>query len=196
MITNSVKRYDIVFYDFGTKPGSTRSGVRPAMVVQHDSFNKTSPTTIIAPVVALRKRNRSSAHVILGQRFGLSSSSMVFLDKLQTVDQEDIGELIGHVDDPELIQRIDKGLFKAMEMKNVEDDSVLRLRVSACKKKRKKRKKPAYDPRDIMCLCPVCRNAYLHRGFRVLNVGGSKDICDYCNYRTGVDYAVVGLLSR
>ena len=195
MITDSLKRYDIVYYDYGTNPGSARSGVRPVMVVQHDSFNKTSPSTIIAPVVALRKRNRSSAHVILGQRFGLSSSSMVFLDKLQTVDQEDLGELIGHVDDPELIQRIDKGLSKAMDMINVQDDSVLRLRVSTCKKKRKK-KKPAYDPRDIMCLCAVCRDAYRHRGFRVLTVGGPKDLCDYCNYRTGVDYAVVGLLSR
>jgi mRNA-degrading endonuclease toxin of MazEF toxin-antitoxin module len=195
MITDSIKRYDIVYYDYGTNPGSARSGVRPVMVVQHDSFNKTSPTTIIAPVVALRKRNRSSAHVILGQRFGLSSSSMVFLDKLQTVDQEDLGELIGHVDDPELIQRIDKGLSKAMDMINVQDDSVLRLRVSTCKKKHKK-KKPAYSPRDIMCLCPVCRDAYRHRGFRVLTVGGPKDLCDYCNYRTGVDYAVVGLLSR
>lgn len=34
MITNSVKRGDIVFYDFGTKPGSDKSGLRPALVLQ------------------------------------------------------------------------------------------------------------------------------------------------------------------
>ncbi len=83
-------------------------------------------------------------------------------------------------------------------MNNVYDDNVLKVRASTTKKKRKKRKKkkPAYSPRDIMCLCPVCRDVYRHRGFRVLNVGGTKDVCDYCNYRTGVDYAVVGLLTR
>ena len=26
MITDSIKRYDIVYYDYGTKPGSDKSG--------------------------------------------------------------------------------------------------------------------------------------------------------------------------
>lgn len=197
MITNSVKRGDIVFYDFGTKPGSDKSGLRPALVLQHDKFNTSSPTTIIAPIVPARKR-KMCAHVLLEKRFGLLVDSMVFLEKMQIVDQEDIGDLIGHIDNPELMQLIDSTLIKVLNMKSVQGDSYLRLRVSTCQKKRKRRKKkkPAYNPRDIICLCPVCRNSYRHRGFRVINVGGPKDICDLCNYRTGVDYAVVGLLSR
>ena len=62
--------------------------------------------------------------------------------------------------------------------------------------RKKRHKKPAYNPRDIMCLCPVCKDSYRHRGFRVISAGGTKDICDLCNYRTGFDYAVVGLLTR
>ena len=72
MITNSVKRGDIVFYDFGTKPGSDNSGLRPALVLQHDKFNTSSPTTIIAPIVPARKR-KMCAHILLEKRFGLSS---------------------------------------------------------------------------------------------------------------------------
>ena len=61
----------------------------------------------------------------------------------------------------------------------------------------KKKKTPKLDPRDIMCLCPKCREQYRLRGFRVISVeGGYSDTCDWCNYRRGYDYYVVGLLSR
>ena len=184
MITNSIKRGDIVFYDFGTKPGADKSKLRPALVLQHDKFNTSCPTTIIAPIVPARKR-KMCAHVLLEKRFGLLVDSMVFLEKMQIVDQR--SQTV-----------VESQLIKVLYMKSVQGDSYLRLRVSTCQKKRKRRKKkkPAYNPRDIICLCPVCRNSYRHRGFRVINVGGPKDICDLCNYRTGVDYAVVGLLSR
>ncbi len=54
---------------------------------------------------------------------------------------------------------------------------------------------PTYNERDIICLCPVCRDAYRHRGCKVISVEGNSDTCDICNYRLGHDYAVVGLLS-
>jgi hypothetical protein len=57
-------------------------------------------------------------------------------------------------------------------------------------------KRLVYSNRDVMCLCPVCRDAYRHRGYRLVNVHGTKAICDLCNYRQGFDYAVVGLLTR
>lgn len=60
----------------------------------------------------------------------------------------------------------------------------------------KKKKKPFYDERDVMCLCKVCRNSYLHRGYKVISLGGTTDICDLCNYRVGSDYAVDGLISK
>lgn len=195
MITNAVKRGDIVLYDFGNKAGSAQRGLRPALVLQHNQYNESSPTTIVAPISSVRKKPKMFAHIDLGQDFGLEKRSMVLLEQLRVIDQEDVGGLIGHINyRDEAMQQIDRGLCKLLDLKNVHDDSVLRLRVSTCKKKRQK--KPTYDSRDIMCLCPVCRDSYRHRGFRVINVGGPKDRCDLCNYRTGVDYAVVGLLSR
>ncbi len=196
MITNAVKRGDIVLCDLGSKTGSVQKGLRPVLVLQHNQYNESSPTTIIAPISSVKKKPRLFAHIDLGKNYGLDNRSMVLLEQLRVIDQENVGELIGHINlQDETMKQIDRGLVKLLDVKNVQEDSVLRLRVSTCKT-RKKPKKPRYDPRDIMCLCPVCRDSYRHRGFRVINVGGPKDICDLCNYRTGVDYAVVGLLSR
>ena len=62
--------------------------------------------------------------------------------------------------------------------------------------KKKRKKKNAYDERDVMCLCRVCRNQYRNRGYHLIPVGGDSDLCDLCNYRVGFDYAVDGLISR
>lgn len=59
------------------------------------------------------------------------------------------------------------------------------------------KKNLALNERDIMCLCPKCRDQYRFRGFRVVpKQNGYSDVCDWCNFRRGYDYYVVGLLSR
>ena len=57
-----------------------------------------------------------------------------------------------------------------------------------------RRSNNAYDERDVMCLCPNCRDVYRRRGFRVVKAGDVSDTCDIC-LRLGRDYYVVGLLS-
>lgn len=195
MIDNAVKRGDIALYDFGLKPGSIQNGLRPVLILQNNSYNESSATTIVAPISSTNKKNKMFSHIVLGARFGLLKRSMVMLEQLQTINKEALGAVVGHIDDKEIIKRIDRGLSKLLGIKDVQDGNELNSGVSTYRNK-PKIKKPSYDPRDVMCLCLVCRDAYRHRGFRVLNVGGPKNICDYCNYRTGVDYAVVGLLSR
>ena len=178
MKTTTVKRGEIVIYDFGINGGSVQRGSRPAIVLQHDKYNATSPTTIIAPITSVKKRTEMFAHVVLGKRFGLRKNSMVLLEQVQTVSQEDLGKYVGHVDDEETISRIDQGLHRVLDMK-------IKRNIAS-----------VYDERDVMCLCSVCRNVYRNRGFSVIRIGGDSGQCDLCNYRPGFDYAVVGLLSR
>lgn len=191
MITNAVKRGDIVYYVFRSfkKNGSVQTGHRQAVVVQHDETNESS--IVIAPITHRLRKTEMYSHVYLGEQFGLARTSMLLLEQVRTVNVEDLGEKIGHIDDEEILDCIDQGLEKVLALREEKKATLPKKR-----RKRKKKKKFVIDPRDIMCLCPVCRNSYRHRGFRVLNAGGTKDICDLCNYRTGVDYAVVGLLSR
>ena len=56
MMIQPVKRCDIVLYDFGTEIGSVQGGIRPAVVVQTDTQNTSSPTTIVAPLTKKLKK--------------------------------------------------------------------------------------------------------------------------------------------
>ena len=201
MITNPVKRGDIVLVNFGDQSGSIQSGFCPAVVLQRDKFNKSCETTIVAPITSVIKRIGNATHIVIGKRFGLQEVSMILLEESRIVAQDAIDSCIGHIKDFDLIRRINEGLCKAFALNDNAPEATeilkrCKTREKAATKKKKRKKKPVFNQRDIMCLCPVCRNSYLHRGFRVINAGGTRDICDLCNYRTGTDYAVVGLLSR
>lgn len=111
MINYSVTRGDIVIFDFGTNNGNVQGGVRPAVALQS---NAQSPVTIIAPLTTELKKPQMSAHVILGKRFGLRESSMVLLEQLTTVNKSSLGPYIGHIDDPQVMRRIDQGLCKTL----------------------------------------------------------------------------------
>ena len=197
MITRPINRGDIVFVKFGEHSGSVQSGYRPAVVLQRDRYNNSSETTIVAPLTTVIKRSGMVTHVYIGKRFGLPERSMLLLEQLQTIDKSAIDTWLGHIDDENLFCKINQGLRKVLAIKNEELDPryvLKRPRLSEDFVERKK--KPSFSQRDIMCLCPVCRDSYRHRGFRVIRAGDTKDTCDFCNYRSGFDYAVVGLLTR
>lgn len=203
MINISVKRGDIVLIDFDSFSESANNGYCPAVVLQRNKYNKYFSTTIVAPIASANESADRETRVCIGKRFGFQERSIILLDQIQMIDQTSIDSCIGHINDDEIMRLINKGLRNVLAKRGNDFDDFRILKrskttegIAERKERQKKKKKPAYSPRDIMCLCPVCRDAYRHRGFRVLNVGGPKDICDYCNYRTGVDYAVVGLLSR
>ena len=114
MMTQPIKRCDIVLYDFGSENGSVQGGIRPAVVVQADNQNASSPTTIVAPVTTRIKKAEMPAHVVLGKRFGLRHSSMVLLEQLKTVNQDAIVRLLGHIDDPLVVSLISLGLRRTL----------------------------------------------------------------------------------
>ena len=190
MMIQPVKRCDIVLYDFGSKNGSVQGGIRPAVVVQANAHNIASPTTIVAPITKKLKKTEMSSHIVLGRKFGLIYNSMVLLEQLRTVNQASIVRFIGHIDDPLIISLISQGLRKTL---------AIPTRVIGSKAlfiNRNNNLTAVYDERDVMCLCPTCCDAYRNRGFEIIAIGGSSGTCDYCNYRVGFDYAVVGILTN
>lgn len=203
MITKSIKRGDIVLVDFGEKEGSIQSGFRPAVVLQRNRYNNSSTTTIVAPITSIGKRTDMVTHVFIGRRFGLLERSMILLEQIQTINQSDIDKYVGHIKDDKVMCLINNGLRKVLDVRNMDFEDAYVLKRSKTseglanrKKYKRQSRKPRFSQRDIMCLCPVCRDSYRHRGFRVISAGGTRDICDLCNYRSGFDYAVVGLLSK
>lgn len=172
MKTQTVKRFEIYLYDFGAMPGSIQNGIRPALIIQDNRFNENSPTTIVAAITSVIKKERLPSHIFLGQEFGLSKPSMVMLEQLRTINQDELREYVGAISDPYLTKIIGRGIKKTLGMWD-------------------------YAPRDktaIRCLCPQCAESYRNtRSFIIRRLDPfqkAKDACDRCN-RPGWDYVVV-----
>ena len=168
MKTQTVKRFEIYLYDFGAMPGSIQNGIRPALIIQDNRFNENSPTTIVAAITSVIKKERLPSHIFLGQEFGLSKPSMVMLEQLRTVNQDELREYVGAISDPYLTKIIGRGIKKTLGMWD-------------------------YAPRDktaIRCLCPQCAESYRNtRSFIIRRLDPfqkAKDACDRCN-RPGWD---------
>ena len=101
-----VKRFEIYLYDFGENAGSIQCGRRPVLILQDDRFNENSPTTIVAALTTAIKKEYLPSHIFVGERFGLKKPSMVLLEQIRTVNQNDL--LI-------LLQKIAVGLDQAYD---------------------------------------------------------------------------------
>lgn len=111
-----VQRGEIYLYDFGNNGGSIQNGVRPALVVQCDEGNAASSTTIIAAMTSIIKKQYLPSHIILGDRFGLKEPSMVMLEQLKTVNQSDLIEYIGKIDDEHYMKKINSRLSRTLSL--------------------------------------------------------------------------------
>ena len=172
-ISSKVRRGEIYLYNFGNNGGSIQSGVRPALVVQCDEGNAASNTTIIAAMTSIIKKQYLPSHIILDDRFGLKDPSMVMLEQLKTVNQSDLIEYIGKIDDEHYMKKINIGIKKAMG-----------LWVD----------KPYRNPTDIRCLCVKCLEDYKNNpNFIVKRLdpfARVKEKCDKCQ-NLGYDYLFI-----
>ncbi|MBO4911600.1 MAG: type II toxin-antitoxin system PemK/MazF family toxin [Butyrivibrio sp.] len=113
MVNSQIQRGSLYLYNAGTNNGSIQGGYsRPCVILQEN--NSKSPTTIIAPLTSVLKKTDMYAHVVLGKRFGLRENSMVLLEQIRIINQDDLGPYIGHIDDPLIIRQIDQGLCKTL----------------------------------------------------------------------------------
>jgi mRNA interferase MazF len=168
-----VRRGEIYLYDFGNNEGSIQNGVRPALVVQCDEGNAASSTTIIAAITSVIKKQFLPTHIIVGNRFGLKAPSMVMLEQLKTVNQSDLIEYIGRIDDEHCMKKFNIGIKKA-----------LGLWVD----------KPYRKPSDIRCLCVKCLEDYKSSQNYIVKrldpFARVKEKCDKCE-GYGYDYLVI-----
>ena len=171
MNARKVKRFEIYLYDFGIMPGSIQQGKRPVLIVQDDQFNKNSPTTIVAAFTSAVKKEYLPSHIFVGERFGLTKPSMVLLEQVRTINQNDLGDYIGTIDDRKLVKVLTNALKKTLVMWS-------------------------YTPKssaDISCLCPKCLEAYKCTGSYIVRrfdpFQKAKDYCDKCN-ELGWDYII------
>ena len=172
MENKKVQRGEIYLYDFGCNAGSIQNGLRPVLVIQSDDANNASTTTIVAAITSALKKRYLPSHIILGANFGLRENSMVLLEQLKTVNQEELTQYIGRVDSEYLQKQLNIGIKKATG-----------LWIN----------RPPKKTDTVRCLCGQCLNDYKANPNYIVRrldpFAKVKDECDRCG-RLGWDYII------
>lgn len=95
-----LKRYDVVLVDFGKNIiGSEQGGIRPAVIVQNDTGNYFSSTTIVMPLTKHIKNLTQPTHtlIIKGRDNGLNCDSMAMAECMRQVSEERILRILGSI---------------------------------------------------------------------------------------------------
>ncbi len=105
-----LKRGDIVFVTLGDGLGSEQLGNRPAVVIQNDTGNKYSTTTIVASLTTKMQKHKLPTHVFIPKEYGLARDSIVMLEQVRTIDKARIYDKSPCKLSDELLKKIDTAL--------------------------------------------------------------------------------------
>ena len=106
-----IKRGDMFYADLSPVIGSEQGGIRPVLIIQNDTGNKYSPTVIAAAITSQTGKTKLPTHIeIEAEDVGLKSNSVVLTEQIRTIDKSRLKEKIGHIDDIEVMGKINNAL--------------------------------------------------------------------------------------
>ena len=115
----TIKRGDMYYADLSPVIGSEQGGIRPVLSVQNDTGNKYSPTVIAAAITSQTGKNKLPTHIQIGTNSGgLKSDSIVLTEQIRTIDKSRLREKIGHIDDSNLMNKINNAIFISFGLEN------------------------------------------------------------------------------
>jgi mRNA interferase MazF len=92
-----IRQGEIYWLHFGDADGSALAGSRPALVVQHDRFNRSSiSTTVVAAITSNLRLGAMPGNVRLRRgEAGLPLASVVNVSQIRTIDRTRIVDRVG-----------------------------------------------------------------------------------------------------
>ena len=106
-----IKRGDMFYADLSPVVGSEQGGVRPVLIIQNDLGNKYSPTVIAAAITSQTGKTKLPADIEINSDLcGLKRNSVVLTEQIRTIDKSRLKERIGHIDDENVINKINNAL--------------------------------------------------------------------------------------
>jgi mRNA interferase MazF len=92
-----IRQGEVYWLEFGPPRGSAPAGRRPALVVQHDRFNRsTISTVVVAAITSNLRRAAMPGNVRLRSgEAGLPRPSVVNVSRLRTMDRSQLRERAG-----------------------------------------------------------------------------------------------------
>lgn len=92
-----IRQGEVYWLQFGRAEGSAPAGRRPALVVQHDRFNRSAiSTTVVAAVTSNIRLGGMPGNVRLRQgEAGLPRASVINVSQIRTIDQARLRDRVG-----------------------------------------------------------------------------------------------------
>lgn len=115
-----IKRGDIYYADLSPVVGSEQDGQRPVLIIQNDSGNRYSPTTIVAAITSQMHKRNLPTHVIINGSESMMKS-MVMTEQIRTIDKTRLDRYITTLDS-ETMHEVDLALMASLELQNREDN--------------------------------------------------------------------------
>ena len=120
MAGRKIKRGDIYYADLRPVVGCEQGGIRPVVILQNNTGNRFSPTTIAAAITSRDGKHPIPTHIHIDRQFhGLHRDSMILLEQVRTLDQKRLREYIGCLDKA-ILAAVDRGLIVSLGMKNIQ----------------------------------------------------------------------------
>lgn len=102
-----IERGEIYYADLSPTTGSEQGGIRPVIILQNDTGNQYSPTTIVASITG-REKKKIPTHTMIACA-GLPKTSIILLEQLRTIDKSRIGDYVGKADE-NVMSEVDRAL--------------------------------------------------------------------------------------
>src|SRR5438128_12699212 len=92
-----IRQGEVYWLRFGPAKGSVPAGRRPALVVQHDRFNRSAiSTTVVAAITSSLRLGAMPGNVRLRRgEAGLPRQSVVNVSQIRTIDRTRLGNRVG-----------------------------------------------------------------------------------------------------
>jgi mRNA interferase MazF len=116
-MASEIKRGLVVQIDWNPRRGSEQGGVRPAVIVQNDIGNKTSPTTIVVASTTAKHKSYPFLVYLKAGEAGLPEESTINCSAILTVDKTCIIGEYGFVPEDKM-KEIDRALLVSLGIKN------------------------------------------------------------------------------
>lgn len=96
-----IRRYDIVQADLGEVVGSEQGGRRPVLIIQNNTGNIHSSTTIVMPLSSKLKSLNQPTHTLIKRSVdtGLKTDSVLLGEQMRVISNQRIIKKIGTVTD-------------------------------------------------------------------------------------------------
>lgn len=113
------ERGDVVFVgdSNGLTHGHVIRGNHPAVVIQNDRANSSSPNIVVAFITSQMKRLDLPTHIVL-QHYDNLKPCVVLTEQLATVDKADVLSYMDHLRDEDMV-RVNRAIAESLQLKEV-----------------------------------------------------------------------------